>query len=386
MYILSQYISYKVNQDVLQWAIKESQKNVAEIKDKYPKINDWIDGSAEPTLRQLENLANYLKIPFGYMFLQRPPKDDFLKAEFRSINNKAPHVSKNLKDTLLEMDSRQSWMSEYRKNLGWEKLDIISKFNANVSERTACEDIAQCAKDVLEIDPEWFAVQNTYEKAYAFLREKLENAGVMVMQNGTVGFDTHRKLDLNEFRAFMLYDEIAPLIFINAADTTPGKIFSLIHEYIHILFQQEDILLDSDAVEIKENEQRINKITAEFLMPTGIVVTKWKETTYKTETAHIESLAKLFKVSNYALSIRLAELGIVSRNMVTLFAQRANNRKHGGNGGDFYATYYSRMSPSFLHSVISQAEAGNLSYTYAYKLLGGIKSSMYSQIRGKIYG
>ncbi len=120
MYILSQYISYKVNQDVLQWAIKESQKNVAEIKDKYPKINDWIDGSAEPTLRQLENLANYLKIPFGYMFLQRPPKDDFLKAEFRSINNKAPHVSKNLKDTLLEMDSRQSWMSEYRKNLGWE--------------------------------------------------------------------------------------------------------------------------------------------------------------------------------------------------------------------------------------------------------------------------
>ena len=196
---MSQYISYKVNQDVLQWAIKESQKNVAEIKDKYPKINDWIDGSAEPTLRQLENLANYLKIPFGYMFLQRPPKDDFLKAEFRSINNKAPHVSKNLKDTLLEMDSRQSWMSEYRKNLGWEKLDIISKFNANVSERTACEDIAQCAKDVLEIDPEWFAVQNTYEKAYAFLREKLENAGVMVMQNGTVGFDTHRKLDLNEF-------------------------------------------------------------------------------------------------------------------------------------------------------------------------------------------
>ena len=34
---MSQYISYKVNQDVLQWAIKESQKDVAEIKDKYPQ-------------------------------------------------------------------------------------------------------------------------------------------------------------------------------------------------------------------------------------------------------------------------------------------------------------------------------------------------------------
>ena len=386
MHILSQYINYKVNQDVLLWAINESQKDLAEIKDKYPKIDEWIEGSAEPTLRQLENLANYLKIPFGYMFLQRPPKDSSFKVEFRSINNKAPHISKNLKDTLHEMDSRKSWMSEYRRNLGWEKLDIISEFNANVNEQTTCEKIAQCAKDILKIDSEWFAAQSTYEKAYTFLREKLENAGVMVMQNGTVGFDNHRKLDLSEFRAFMLYDEIAPLIFINAADATSGKIFSLIHEYIHILFQQEDILLNSDATEIKENEQRINKITAEFLMPADVVTTKWEETTSRTETEHIESLAKLFKVSNYALSIRLAELGIISRNMVSYFAQRANNSKHGGSGGDFYATYYSRMSKSFLYSVINQAEAGNLSYTYAYKLLGGIKGSMYNQIRGEVYG
>lgn len=44
------------------------------------------------------------------------------------------------------------------------------------------------------------------------------------------------------------------------------------------------------------------------------------------------------------------------------------------------------MSSNFLKSVVSQTESGNLSYTYAFKLLGGIKGNVYNQIRGEIYG
>ncbi len=44
------------------------------------------------------------------------------------------------------------------------------------------------------------------------------------MQNGgVVGSNTRRKLDIEEFRGFMLYDEYAPLIFINANDSISGK-------------------------------------------------------------------------------------------------------------------------------------------------------------------
>ncbi len=44
------------------------------------------------------------------------------------------------------------------------------------------------------------------------------------------------------------------------------------------------------------------------------------------------------------------------------------------------------MSASFLKSVVSQTESGNLSYTYAFKLLGGISGTVYNKIRGEIYG
>ena len=45
---------------------------------------------------------------------------------------------------------------------------------------------------------------------------------------------THRALSIDEFRAFAMVDEWAPLIFINSADTESAKLFSLVHEVAHI--------------------------------------------------------------------------------------------------------------------------------------------------------
>ena len=39
-----------------------------EIFKKYPQINQWITGKKNPTFKQLEKFANFLKIPFGYLF------------------------------------------------------------------------------------------------------------------------------------------------------------------------------------------------------------------------------------------------------------------------------------------------------------------------------
>lgn len=97
---------------------KKISKNKDEIIYKFPKIDKWIAGQENPTFRQLEQVANYLKVPFGYMFLENPPKYDVMEVEFRSINNKLPEMSKNLKDTIIEMDIRRKWMNDYRKGLG----------------------------------------------------------------------------------------------------------------------------------------------------------------------------------------------------------------------------------------------------------------------------
>ena len=383
---MGQTIRYEVKRDVLIWAIKESQKSMNDIELKFSKINEWISGDSVPTMKQIESLANFLKIPFGYMFLATPPKTNVMKVEFRSIDNKLPEVSKNLKDTLLEMDRNQSWMSELRQELGWDKLDIIKNFDIKGNDKATIVEIAKLAKKLLGLEEEWYLNHSTNEKAYNYLRAKLEDAGILVMQNGVVGFDTHRKLELNEFRAFMLYDDYAPLIFVNGTDSTAGKIFSLMHEFVHILYQQDDIISESSRVEIKANERKINQIAAEILIPQEIIKAKWIELENKDELARIDTISKMLKVSSYAVAVKLSEMRMIADNIVAVTASRSQNIRRSTSGGDFYKKYYAKMSSNFLKSVVSQAESGNLSYTYAFKLLGGIKGNVYNQIRGEIYG
>lgn len=383
---MGQTIHYEVKRDVLLWAIKESQKSMNDIELKFSKINEWISGDSAPTMKQIESLANFLKVPFGYMFLATPPKTNVMKVEFRSIDNKLPEVSKNLKDTLLEMDRNQSWMSELRQDLGWDKLDIIKNFDIKVNDKAAIVEVAKLAKKLLALEEEWYLSHSTNENAYNYLREKLENAGILVMQNGVVGFDTHRKLELNEFRAFMLYDDYAPLIFVNGTDSAAGKIFSLMHEFVHILYQQDDIISESSRVEIKANERKINQIAAEILIPQEVIKAKWIELENKEELARIDTISKMLKVSSYAVAVKLSEMRMIADNIVAVIASRSQNIKRSTSGGDFYKNYYAKMSSNFLKSVVSQTESGNLSYTYAFKLLGGIKGNVYNQIRGEIYG
>ena len=60
--------------------------------------------------------------------------------------------------------------------------------------------------------------QRTWEIYFRHLIEAAEEAGILVMRSGVVGNNTHRKLDVSEFRGFALSDPLAPVVFINSAD------------------------------------------------------------------------------------------------------------------------------------------------------------------------
>ena len=378
---MAESVRVPVKKEIWFWAIRESQKDEEEIFHKFPKMSKWINGEESPTFKQLEKVANYLKVPFGYMFLENPPRDNIMEVEFRSINNKLPEMSKDLKDTIMEMDSKRNWMSDYRKSLGWDKLDIIVQFNENKSEDILSDAIL--AKKLLSLEDNWYETVKDFNEAYNFLRKKLEEAGVLVMQNGVVGMNNYRKLDINEFRAFMLYDDVSPLIFINNNDTKAGKIFSLIHEYIHVLFEQEDLLLNTDIEDTKENERYLNNITAEFLMPEEHIHYFWNKDIETLE--QIYKLSNVFKVSKLALAIKLKDMDLIDYKTVEIIRYESikdfENKERDSNGGDFYRTFNTRISPVFTEAVIRSADVGEIGYTYAFKLLGGIKGRTYDRIK-----
>lgn len=101
------------------------------------------------------------------------------------------------------------------------------------------------------------------------------------MMNGIVGKNTHRALDVNEFRAFAMVNEWAPLIFINGADSAGGRLFSLFHELVHLWIGENDLYNDTkySANGIKPIEVTCNAVAGALMVPKTVFLEKWNKIT-----------------------------------------------------------------------------------------------------------
>lgn len=357
-----------IKEEILLWAIEESQLPLEKIKAKFPSIDSWIDHSKDPTFQQLKSFADFLHVPFGYMFLDESPKKELLYAEFRAIANKKPMMSKNLEDLLSEMTIRQNWMREYREDQGYEPFEFVGKF-----QHKSVAEVKEFIYEALVIENYWSENLRNFDEAYSSLKKRIEDLGVLIMQSGVVGTNTHRKLDIHEFRGFVLLDPFAPLVFINTNDSKAGMIFTLMHEFIHVLMGEENILdIDEENLSYIDVEKKVNLITSKILMPDEILFD------HKFTNIHSEiiEIAKKLKVSSFSLAIKLKQMGLITQSIVEEVKKTSienfeeNLKKEKKSNPDFYTVLNSKLSPSFSEAVISQTRAGEITFTEAFNLLG----------------
>ena len=109
--------------------ISRAGYDLHEFSTKLPKIVDWIDGTKKPTIKQLEAFSKKVHLPFGYLFLQKPPTEKLPIPYFRSNGNRAEKVSVNVYDTIQLMVQRQDWLREYLKDSEFDKLAFVGAFN-----------------------------------------------------------------------------------------------------------------------------------------------------------------------------------------------------------------------------------------------------------------
>ena len=205
-----------VSKEVLYWAMGRSGLTTGDLQNKFPKIEQWIFGKSQPTLRQLESLAKATSTPLGFFFLQRPPEECLPIPHFRTLGDEDVHKpSPELLETVHLMQQRQSWMREYLVEQGQEPISFVR--SARLNEQPAM--IANQMRHILDFDEEWAASYSTWTDALRALREAIEEAKILIVVNGIMGNNTHRKLDPSEFRGFVLVDDYAPLVFVNGADT-----------------------------------------------------------------------------------------------------------------------------------------------------------------------
>lgn len=356
-----------VNPEIIRWAIDRT-KEPESIFRKFPMINKWLKNEGHPTLKQLENLAKATYTPLGYFFLSKPPEIKLPIPYYRTIDNTFyAEPSPNLIETVQTMQQRQLWMREYLLDMGYEPLHYVGTYSISDDHK----EVAKNMRKVLGIQNAWAAKCQTWEDALNLLIERIEEIGVIVFRNGIVGNNTHRKLDVNEFRGFVLVDEYVPLMFINSADSKAAQMFTIAHELAHIWYGESAAF---DLANLHPSNQGIeeacNLTAAEFLVPEEELRSKWNS--INNESQKYNLLARYFKVSSIVIARRALDLKLISREQFFDFYNMwaESDREQNRSGGNFYYNQRYRTGRRFAEAVFISVKEGRLLYNDAYRLMG----------------
>lgn len=362
-------ITVAVKKEILCWAVDRSGLTLDDLRDKFPKIKQWVSGESQPTLRQIESLSKLTSTPLGFFFLETPPEEHLSIPHFRTLadeNMQGP--SPDLLDTVRMMQQRQSWMRDYLIEQGRERLSFVGSTRSG----TAPAIVAKQIRQILGFEEEWAACYSTWTDALKSLREAIEAANILIVVNGIVGNNTHRKLDPNEFRGFVLVDDYAPLVFVNGADSKAAQMFTLAHELAHLFFGSS-AAFDLREMQPAENptEQACNLVAAEFLVPENQLKKIWTSVSKAPEP--FQAIARRFKVSALVAARRAVDLQLINRAKFLEFyrAYQQDERRRGErqpDGGNFYANQNLRVGQRFISAVSRAVKEGKLLYTEAYKL------------------
>jgi Zn-dependent peptidase ImmA (M78 family)/transcriptional regulator with XRE-family HTH domain len=324
------------------------------------RVKDWEDGKAKPTVAQLRKAAEVYKRPLGVFFLPEPPKGFETLRDFRRIQGSdAAEWSAALHD-------------EYRRaHAQREALLEIADLDGNEPSRawrlTGLPDdderIAAVARTALQAAaPNAFPTPGADEyKHLGYWIGALEQMGVMVMQ--TQG----GQVDKREMRAFSLYFDDVPVIVLNGADWPRGRLFSVIHEYAHLLLHTSglcDTTTDMRAVsEDRRLEARCNAIAADILMPAADVLAskmvRARRPGHIWELQELIDAARPFGVSVESFLRRLATLNRVPMTQYTKFRQERSEQERRGDKsgkGNFYLTKARDLGKVYVRIIVGARE------------------------------
>jgi Zn-dependent peptidase ImmA (M78 family) len=358
-----------VKPEMLRWARERAGETVASLRKRFPKLDRWEGGEANPTFKQLERFANATHTPVGYLFLPTPPVELVPIPDFRTLGNaRIGRPSPDLLDTVYVCQQRQEWYRDFARSMGEKPLGFVGAADLT----SEIESTAASMRHALGFDLEERRRIPTWADALRRFIEQADTLGALVMVSGVVGSNNTRKLDPQEFRGFALADKLAPLVFINGADTKAAQMFTLAHELAHIWLGRSAVS-DAEAAFLPDNEVErwCNRIAAELLVPLAAV---------RAESDHnnpledeMKRLARGFKVSTLVILRRIYDAGGLTQAQFWQTYREELERLRTvpkGSGGDFYLTLGARASKRFARALVVSTFEGRSSFTEAFRLLG----------------
>ena len=362
------------------WARQRARLDEGALMARFPHLPEWEAGEVQPTLRQLEHYAQATHAPLGYFFLPAPPQEAVPIPDFRTMGQGVPRLSADLLDVIYTCQTRQAWYRDEALVNGETPLSFV----ASVTLATPPADAAGLIRQALGFSVQARSECPSWTEALRLFITQAEQVGVMVMVSGVVMNNTPRHLDPKEFRGFALADAIAPLVFINGADSKAAQMFTLAHELAHLWLGQT-ALSNPPVAEASDHatETWCNQVAAELLVPQA----DFRAALQRGEAIDMaqQRLARHFKVSSLVVLRRMLDVGWLNKGAFW-DAYRAEEERisalaaRSAGGGDFYRTTVARVSKRFAQSLVVSTLEGRTLYRDAFRMLGIAKPGTFNEL------
>ena len=302
-----------INPALLVWARKTAGFMVNEVAEKLKvppeRLESWERGIERPTLGKLRKVADIYKRPTAIFYLPEPPETPAPPHDFRSLDEPTGKYPPAL---LLEIRK-----ARYRREIALDLLDQLGEesipFELRVTTRDDPDAVAAGIRDMLRISiKDQFAWKDEYEALRAW-RSAVEELGVLVFHTSS---NRWHKIEVRKMRGLSIVEEKLPVILINSSDTPNGRIFTLIHEFVHLLLHNGGVCDLRDYDHPASNERRVeafcNRVSGAALVPADhlldqkIVLEKEGEVWMDAE---LGKLSRRFRVSREVILRRLLTLG-----------------------------------------------------------------------------
>lgn len=299
-----------VTAQVLLWARKTAGYSLQEAANrahvKIEQLESWEQGEQRPSVSQLRKLAKLYKRPLAVFYLPEAPLTFKALHDYRKLPEQAVTVeSPELRFEIRRAHERRQVALALYDELG----ETPPTFQMQVSLASDPEHVANQIRDLLGIT---YAEQIKWKDAYearSWWRDALERIGVLVFQATDVA--------LSEMRGFSINEKPLPVLAVNSKDQVRGRIFTMLHEFTHLLLNEDSLCTLDETHKRTSVEQRVevfcNRVAGAALIPRyylemeNEVSGKQHKSDWSNET--IEALAKKYSVSREALLRRLLTLG-----------------------------------------------------------------------------
>jgi len=326
---MTKRIEALVNPQMLVWARKKSGYDLVGAAKRAgvtpERLQAWEDGELLPTINQAIKLSSIYGRPLSAFYLNAPPRDfSVAMTDFRRLPDaESGEFSPGLIKEIRGAQARREIMLELSIDVSENEGEFSYLNTVSLSDNPA--NVARQIRNLLDIS--WGTQRKWYSPNDALngWKEAIEKLNVLVFHSSHIGLS----FSSSEAHGFSISEHQYPVIVINSRDSHRRRIFTLLHEFAHLLLNEGGICDTWEYPNAQSLEQKIevfcNHVAGAVLVPASLLMAHEIVRSHPARTDwpddEIRVLADDFSTSQEVIVRRLLTLNLTDHHFYELKRQ-----------------------------------------------------------------